>query len=93
MKDVVTLFADFMDVQIDPRTNLNPTYTIDNPGETCSFRQILQWIGAAHGGNWIMSDEGKLLLIPLRSIPKETNYLIDDHGDAITFGGDRILVG
>lgn len=93
MKDVVTLFAGFMNVEIDPRTVLNPTYTIDNPGETCSFRQILQWIGAAHGGNWTMSDDGKLLLVPLRSLPEETNYLIDDQGDAITFGGDRILVG
>lgn len=93
MEKVVEVLAGFMDVKIDPRTNLNPSYTMDHPGNTCTFRQILQWIGAAHGGNWIISDKGELLLVPLLSMPEETNYLIDERGDAITFGGDRILVG
>lgn len=93
MEDVVELLAGFMDVEIDPRTFLNPAYTIEHPGESCTFRQIFQWIGAAHGGNWIISDEGKLLLVPLLSAPEESYFLIDERGDAITFGGDRILVG
>lgn len=93
MEDVVELLAGFMDVDIDPRTFLNPAYTIEHPGESCTFRQIFQWIGAAHGGNWIISDEGKLLLVPLLSAPEESYFLIDERGDAITFGGDRILVG
>lgn len=93
MEDVVELLAGFMDVEIDPRTFLNPAYTMEHPGESCTFRQIFQWIGAAHGGNWIISDEGKLLLVPLLSAPEESYFLIDERGDAITFGGDRILVG
>ena len=93
MEDTVELLAGLMGVEIDPRTSLDPSYTIESPGDTCTFRQILQWIGAAHGGNWIISDEGKLLLVPLISMPEETNYLIEERGDAITFGGDRILVG
>lgn len=93
MSNVVNLLAGFMNVEIDPRTVINSNYMIDSPGNTCTFRQIFQWIAAAHGGNWIITDEGKLLLVPLLSTPYETNYLIDERGDAITFGGDRILVG
>ena len=40
-----------------------------------------------------MTGEGRLYLVPLVSIPPETNYLVTEYGDAITFGGDRILVG
>ena len=75
------------------RQSLDPAYTMEHPGENCTFRQIFQWIGAAHGGNWIISDGGKLLLVPLLSAPEESYFLIDERGDAITFGGDRILVG
>jgi hypothetical protein len=43
-------------------------------------------------GAFIMTDEGKLRLVSILELPPETNYLIDEVGDAITFGGDRILV-
>lgn len=93
MKGAVEVIAGIIGVQVDSRTEINPSYSMDYPGDTCTCRQILQWIGVAHGGNWIMSDEGKLLLVPLLSAPVESWYLIDEHGDAVTFGGDRILVG
>ena len=53
---------------------------------------MLRYIAAAHAGNWIMSDAGELRLIKINELPEETNYLIDEIGDWITFGGDRILV-
>lgn len=100
MPDAVQEFARIMGVEIDPRTVLDPAYIIDYPasdpesdtGDYYSIRQELQWIAAAHGGNWIITDEGKLLLVPLLSAPEETNYLVTEFGDAITFGGVRILV-
>lgn len=100
MPAAVAEFARIMGVEIDPRTKLNPAYTIDYPasdpesdtGDYYSIRQELQWIAAAHAGNWIITGEGKLLLVPLLSIPEETNYLVTEHGDAITLGGVRILV-
>lgn len=100
MPAAVKEFARMMGVEIDPRTVLNPAYTIDYPasdpesgtGDYYSIRQELQWIAAAHAGNWIITDEGKLLLVSLLSIPPETNYLVTEYGDAITFGGVRILV-
>ena len=94
MRAVVELFASFIGVEIDPRTSINSSYTISAPGENAyTLRQVLRYIAAAHGGNWIITEAGKLLLVPLLSSPEETSHLIDDRGDAITFGGDRILVG
>ena len=93
-------FARIMDVEIDPRTALNPAYTIGYPasdpnsetGDYYSIRQELQWIAAAHCGNWIITDEGKLLLVPLLSAPPETTHLVTEYGDAITLGGVKLLV-
>lgn len=92
MPDAVTEFARIMEVEIDPRTSLNAAYSIDYPANDYTIRQELCFIAAAHAGNWIVTDAGKLLLVPLLSIPDETNYLVTEHGDAITFGGVRILV-
>lgn len=57
-----------------------------------SMREVLSYIAAMYCGNWIMTYEGKLRLVTLTELPEETNYLVDNAYDAITFGGDRILV-
>lgn len=68
------------------------SYVIAAPTDyTC--RELLQTIAGCYGGNWMMTAVGKLRLVLLNSLPKETNYLVDNGGNAITFGGDRILVG
>lgn len=85
-------FARIMEVELDPRTVLNPAYTIDYPANDYTIRDELRFIAAAHGGNWIMTDEGKLLLVSLLSIPPETSYLVTEYGGAITLGGVKILV-
>lgn len=92
MPAAVNLFCQVMGVKLDNRTVLNSAYTIDYPANDYTIRNELCFIAAAHGGNWIMTDEGNLLLVPLLSMPEETNYLITENGDAITFGGVRILV-
>lgn len=92
MPAAVAEFARIMQVEIDPRTVLNPAYTIDYPANEYTIRDELCFIAAAHAGNWIITDEGKLLLVPLLSAPPETHYLITEYGSAITFGGVRILV-
>ena len=85
-------FARILGVELDQRTVLNANYTIDYPANDYTIRSELCFIAAAHGGNWIITDENKLYLVPLLSAPAETNYLVEEYGDAITFGGDRILV-
>lgn len=57
-----------------------------------SMREVLANIAAMYAGNWIMTYEGKLRLVTLTELPDETYYLMDEHFDSITFGGDRILV-
>ena len=82
-----------MGVSVDPRTTAMITqgYTIPLPtGYT--LREVLGYIAAMYVGCFIMSDAGELRLVSILELPPETNYLIDQLGDAITFGGDRILV-
>lgn len=92
MTQAANIIADIMGVEIDARTVLNSAYTIDYPANDYTLRDVLRYIAAAHGGNWIMSDAGELWLVGLNTLPPETNYLCDEDGDWITFGGDRILV-
>ena len=88
--------AQRMGVELDPRTVLdaqNPVeYPTDDLGEV-TMTDILEWIAIANGGNWVMTDEGKLLLLGYGDIPEETNYLVTEYGSAITMGGVRLLVG
>ena len=85
------------DYGIDQRTitAMNKGYTLGLPaGQT--MREVLSHIAAMYGGNWIMSYDGKLLLIKLAELPKETNLLVTATGTPFLFegdgGGDRILV-
>lgn len=67
-------------------------YKVTKPRNyTC--RELLQAIAGWYGGNWCMTPVGKLRLVRLNSLPKETNLLVDNGGNAIKFGEDRILVG
>ena len=93
--DAVADICARMGVELDERTVLNPNhpvhYPVDESGDM-TMRAVLRRIAVANAGNWRMTDEGKLLLVPLVSIPAETNYLVTEHGQAITIGGVRILV-
>lgn len=91
--DVVREIAAFLGVTIDARTIpiMNRGYSIQYPaGYSC--RDTLGYIAAMYAGSWVMSDLGELRLITIYGIPKETRYLVESGGFAITFGGDRILV-
>ena len=84
-----------MGVAVDSRTVLDAAfpvqYPVDSEGDM-TMREALSRVAVANAGNWIITDEGKLLLVGLDSMPAETNYLITRSGSAITFGGVRILV-
>lgn len=93
--DVVDQIAAAMGVTVDARTSLDPDIIVPQPAGY-TMREVLGQIGAAHVGNWIMSDAGALLLIPLNvggaPVVQEYSYLVDEDGYAITFGGVRIIV-
>jgi len=90
---VVSEIAAALGVGVDERTwaVMTDAYQISAP-VGYSMREILGYIAAMYAGNWVMNYDGDLLLIPINSIPPETNYLVDSGGFAIVFGGDRILV-
>lgn len=92
MVQAVNIIAQLMGVTLDSRTALNQSYTIGYPANNYTLRDVLRYIAVANAGNWIITDEGKLRLVSFGEIPVETNYLVEEGGDAITFGGDRILV-
>ena len=85
--------AGIMGVRLEAETvqKLDKGYVVQHPsGYTC--REVLGYIAAMYAGSFVMSDLGELKLIQLNGIPKETRYLIDNAGYAITFGGTRIKV-
>lgn len=92
---VVNDIAKRMGVSVDSRTELNASfpvqYPVDSEGDM-TMREALSRVAVANAGNWTITDEGKLLLVGLNSMPAETHYLITETGSAITFGGVRILV-
>lgn len=65
-------------------------------------REHLQYIAALYGGNWTITNEGKLNLVRINDAPYETNLLTDDVGYTLNFGAaqyddtpnaERIVVG
>lgn len=93
--DVVANIANRMGVGIDTRTVLNNTFPLDYPVDEngdMTMWNVLCGIGVSNCGSWVITPDGDLRLLRFGDIPAETNYLVTETGDAITFGGVRILV-
>ena len=67
------------------------TFNVSTP-YSFTIREVLQSIAAMRAGNFVMDENGELKLIPLTSAPPDTNYLINNNGNPITFGGARIVL-
>lgn len=85
-----------MGVEIDGRTELSEAfpvqYPVDSEGDM-TMREVLGRIAVANAGNWIITDAGKLLLVPLNSISDaDTLFLATENGSYIIVGGYRIIV-
>lgn len=89
--DIVNSICNAIGIRLDPRSDMDKEYRFPLPVDY-TMREVLSSIAAAYGGNFVMTHDGMLRLIGLNDIPAQTNYLIDQAGFAITFGGDRILV-
>lgn len=95
-QEAVAAIAAQMGVEVDPRTELSNSFPVDYPADEngdMAMQDVLEGVAVCEAGNWVISDAGKLLLLGLGDIPPETNYLVTEHGRAITLGGVRILVG
>lgn len=91
MTAAVKDIARSMDVEVDRRTVINPTFRVEYPNDLTK-REVLMNIALAHTGNWRITNDGKLLLVPM-GLPGETSFLVEGlDGEAILFGDVRILV-
>ena len=89
----VLAIAGQMGVEVDPRTwdIMGAGHIITFPlGYSC--REILGYIAGIYIGCFVMTDEGKLRLVSLLTLPPETNLLTDEIGDVLVFGNDSILI-
>lgn len=86
---VVNQIATAIGVSVDDRTDevMTHAYSISAPVDY-TMREVLSYIAGMYAGNWIMTMEGKLLLVTLNGIPEETSLLVDEEGSIITFGID-----
>lgn len=90
--DVVNEIAKFIGVGVDPRTAaiMTDAYPVQYPSAyTC--RETLGYIAAMYGGCFVMSDLGELLLVVLGDAP-DVDFLGNEDGYLITFGGEYIIV-
>lgn len=93
MQACVSEIAQRMGVSIDSRTTIKTTspYVVPYPSKL-TMLQVLGYIGGCHGGNWIITPEGKLRLVPLVSPPAETFDIIDyDYNRIKTEDGDKLV--
>lgn len=79
---VVSIIATAIGCTVDSRTTalMNRSYTVEYPGYGDSgytIREVLGFIGTMYGGNWVISDDGALLLISLYDTTRDT-YNTDD---------------
>lgn len=89
---VVSEIARTIGVTVDSATtqklNANP-YVVGFPAQY-TMVETLGSIAAMYGGNFCISDKGTLLLVGLMDLPEESNLLVNEKGNYITFGGVRI---
>ena len=90
-KSVVAEIATAMGVTVDPRTNslMTAGHMIDIPiGST--MREKLGNIASMYCGNFVVTAENKLLLVPLYGLDPDVNgrYLADESGNALVFGNE-----
>ncbi len=91
---VLNEISEYLDIELDERTTAvirdNVDYVIPFPAQY-TLREVLGSIAAMYSGSFIISPLGKLQLVRFGVMPDESYYIITEGGNAITFGGIRIL--
>lgn len=93
MSTVVKMVAERIGVAIDPRTQIKtgPDYVVDLPSNY-TVREVMSGIACCHGGNWIITEDNMLRLVPLIQVPNETYKIItSDYEDIILPPGNTLV--
>lgn len=80
--------AALMGITVDSRTVL-AGYEVPVPEQDWTAREVLGWIAAANCGNWIVTDDNKLYLVPFRGV---TSLLGTDSSHALLLGDSFIVL-
>lgn len=93
MVTCVNEIAERIGSKFDPRTILKTgdAYKVTYPSGL-TMQQVLGYIGACNGGNWIITEDNLLRLVPLVTVPDETNYIIDYDYERIKTAEGHLLV-
>jgi len=86
--DVVDEIADLIGVTVDARTAL-AGYEVPIPEQDWTMREVLGWIAAANGGNWVITPANELYLISFEGI---TSLLGKDSANALLLGDSFIVL-
>lgn len=79
MSDMATALSSVLGVEIDPRTQIatGAAYVVEQPERGTTIHDVLGLIAAANSGNWIITPEGKLRLVPVVSADNAQDALLD----------------
>lgn len=80
--------AALMGITVDSRTIL-AGYDVPLPEQDWTAREVLGWIAAANCGNWIVTDDNKLYLVPFCGV---TSLLGTDSSHALLLGDSFIVL-
>lgn len=85
----VSYIADYIGVETDSRNEIAP-FRIDSPVGVYTMREVLCGIAAASGGNFIITENNKLRLVPLADPDSSADHVpvmsCDLLGEAVTIG-------
>ena len=87
-RDIMLEIADRIGAPLDPRTVLGAD-EIEDTALKMSMREVAGYIAAMNGGNWTITDDGYLYLVPLSMAAR---VLGDENGVPILFGEALLLV-
>lgn len=88
---VVSDICTRLGISLDSRSRIDGTLMVPTP-VNLTMRDVLRNIAAAHGGNFIITAENKLRLLPLEDLPDLT-LLGDEFGNFVADEfGNRILI-
>ena len=71
----VQYIANYLDIELDSRNVLDATLMTQYPF-AYTMRETLGHIGACNGGNWIITEDHKLRLVPLFNVNGDTGSVI-----------------
>ena len=86
--DVMREIAGRIGAPLDPRTVIGAD-DIEDTALGMTMREVAGYIAAMNGGNWTITDDGYLYLVPLGMAAR---VLADENGVPILFGEAMLLV-